>query len=118
MAKNYFNGIKCPKEFVLALNDTLNVVNGKWKLAIVSTLLWEKKRFSEIKTNIGAITPRMLSKELKELEANGVVTRKVFDTTPVVVEYQLTESGRLLSEVIEKMVDWGMTHREAIFSEA
>ena len=61
-------GIGCPMNYVLAVNDTLNVINGKWKLPIIGSLLFEKKRFTEIQKNIGKITPRMLSKELKELE--------------------------------------------------
>lgn len=116
MKKSYFNGIQCPKEYVLALNDTLNVVTGKWKLAIVSTLLFEKKRFSEIQKTIPNITPRMLSKELKELELNGIVSRNVYDTTPVLVEYELTPSGKMLNEVIDKMVEWGIEHREKVIS--
>jgi DNA-binding HxlR family transcriptional regulator len=112
MKTTFYNEIKCPKEYVLAIHDTLNVVSGKWKLAIVSSLLFEKKRFSEIQRNIAAITPRMLSKELKELEINGIISRKVYGTIPVTIEYQLTESGELLSSVVDKMVEWGMQHRE------
>lgn len=112
MKKPYFNGITCPKEYVLALNDALNVVSGKWKMAIVSSLLFEKKRFSDIQRNIGNITPRMLSKELKELEVNGVITRHVYDSTPVAIEYELTSSGKTLHIVLDKMVDWGLAHRK------
>ena len=116
MSKTYFDGTQCPKEFVLALNDTLNVVTGKWKLAIVSALLFERKRFSDIQRMITKITPRMLSKELKELELNGILTRTVYDTTPVLVEYELTPSGKQLSVVIDTMVEWGMQHRESVIS--
>lgn len=106
----------CPINYVLAINDTLNVISGKWKLPIIGTLLYEKKRFTEIQKNIGKITPRMLSKELKELELNGVITRKVYDETPVLVEYELTESAKSLNEVLDKMVDWGLKHRNHLFS--
>ena len=106
----------CPINYVLAINDTMNVISGKLKLPIIGTLLYEKKRFTEIQKNIGKITPRMLSKELKELELNGVITRKVYDATPVLVEYELTESAKRLSEVLDKMVDWGMQHRTSLFS--
>lgn len=106
----------CPINYVLAINDTMNVISGKWKLPIIGTLLYEKKRFTEIQKNIGKITPRMLSKELKELELNGVITRKVYDETPVLVEYELTESAKRLSEVLDKMVDWGLKHRTSLFS--
>lgn len=116
MEKPYFDGIQCPKEYVLALKDTLNVVTGKWKLAIAGALLFEKKRFSEIKRTIPDITPRMLSKELKELELNGIIVRIVHNTTPVLVEYELTHSGKLLNKVIDAMVDWGIQHREQVLA--
>ncbi|MBL0032991.1 MAG: helix-turn-helix transcriptional regulator, partial [Bacteroidetes bacterium] len=59
---------KCSGEFVLAVNDTMNVLNGKWKLPIIGSLLYGKKRFKELEKEIPKITPRMLSKELKDLE--------------------------------------------------
>lgn len=107
----------CPIEYVLAVNDTLNVISGKWKLPIIGSLLFQKKRFGEIQRNIGKITPRMLSKELKELEMNGIVVRTVFDSTPVVVEYALTPSAQQLGEVLDKMVSWGLQHREQVLGE-
>ncbi|MFA9187443.1 helix-turn-helix domain-containing protein [Flavobacterium sp. FBOR7N2.3] len=103
----------CPIQFVLAVNDTLNVISGKWKLPIIGSLLFEKRRFTDIQRNISKITPRMLSKELKDLEMNGIVKRTVYDTTPITVEYELTESGKLLSDVLDKMLEWGIQHREA-----
>lgn len=103
----------CPEQFVLALNDTLNVLTGKWKMPILGSLLFGIKRFTEIQRNIPNITPRMLSKELKELELNGMVKRVVYDATPVLVEYELTESARKLSDVIDSMLMWGLNHRRA-----
>lgn len=104
----------CPVQFVLSINDTLNVISGKWKLPIIGSVLFGKKRFTDIQRNIPKITPRMLSKELKELELNGVMVRIVHDTTPVSIEYDLTESGRSITEVLDKMIEWGLKHREAI----
>src|SRR4051812_17303648 len=83
----------CSEHFALAINDTLNVITGKWKLPIIGSLMFGLKRFTEIQRNITRITPRMLSKELKELELNGMVERKVYDAIPVLVEYELTESA-------------------------
>jgi DNA-binding HxlR family transcriptional regulator len=117
MKKNNLNSIACPKEYVLALNDALNAISGKWKLAIVSTLLRGAKRFSDIRRIIPGVTPRMISKELKELEINGIITRTVYDAMPVLVEYELTPSGRRLSEVIDKMIAWGLMHREVTLAE-
>lgn len=102
----------CDKTFIMALKDALNVVDGKWKLAIICVLLNGKKRFSAIQKAIPDISPRMVSKELKELEINGVIIRKVTDCIPVLIEYELTPSGERLREVITKMVEWGVTHRE------
>ncbi|WP_348813807.1 winged helix-turn-helix transcriptional regulator [Flavobacterium maritimum] len=107
----------CPIQFVLAVNDTLNVINGKWKLPIIGSLLFDKKRFTEIQRNIPKITARMLSKELKDLEMNGMVKRTVYDTIPVTVEYELTDSARNLGEVLDKMLEWGLQHRKAVLSE-
>lgn len=103
---------KCSSTFVLAVNDTLNVVNGKWKLPIMGALLFGKKRFRELEREIPNITPRMLSKELKDLEANGIVKRTVRGTIPVTVEYELTKSGNSFKEVLDVMVQWGLQHRK------
>jgi len=105
----------CSTEFVLAINDTLNVMSGKWKLPIIGTLMYGKKRFKELERLIPKITPRMLSKELKELELNGMIRRTVYDTIPVTVEYELTKSGESLSEVLESMMLWGLEHRKNMF---
>lgn len=101
----------CPLQYVLAVNDTLNVLSGKWKLPILASLFFEKKKFSDIQRNIPKITPRMLSKELKDLEANGMVKRTVYDTTPVSVVYELTPSGKTIRVVLDHMVEWGVKHR-------
>jgi DNA-binding HxlR family transcriptional regulator len=102
---------QCPRHYVLALTDTLNVMNGKWKLPIIASLLHGKIRFKDLLDNIEKITPRMLSKELKELEINGIVERKVYDQAPILIEYALTESGKSITSVIDSMIDWGMMHR-------
>ncbi len=105
---------KCSSTFVLAINDTLNVINGKWKLPIIGTLLYGKKRFRELEREIPKITPRMLSKELRDLEVNGIVKRTVLDTIPVTVEYEVTPSGQSLHKVLEVMVQWGLEHRSSV----
>lgn len=105
---------KCPTSYVLAINDTLNVLSGKWKMSILASLLYGNKRFKDIQSSIDKITPRMLSKELKELEINSVVKRKVYDRKPVLIEYELTESGKTIVKVLDAMVDWGLSHRESV----
>lgn len=104
----------CSGSFVLAINDTMNVINGKWKLPIMGALLFGKKRFKELEREIPKITPRMLSKELRDLEVNGIVTRTVYDTLPVTVEYELTKSGKSFTKVLDVMVEWGLQHRKNV----
>lgn len=103
---------RCSGTYVLAVNDTMNIIQGKWKLPIIGSLLYGKKRFKELERQIPKITPRMLSKELKDLEVNGFISRKVIDTIPVTVEYQLTKSGEDFKRVLDIMVDWGLQHRK------
>ena len=104
----------CTSSLVLALNDTMNVLSGKWKLPIIGSLVAGKKRFKEIERTVPGLTPRMLSKELKELEVNGIITRTVYNTIPVSVEYELTSSGYSLKQVLEVMVEWGTLHRQTM----
>lgn len=106
----------CPGQYVLHINDTMNVISGKWRLAIIASVLFGKKRFTEIQRNIPKITPRMLSKELKELELNGMIVRNVYDSIPVTVEYELSESGKSITEVMDKMIEWGIKHRISVLA--
>lgn len=102
----------CKIAFVMAIKDALNVVSGKWKLAILCTLLRGPRRFNEIERLLHGLSPRMLARELRELEINGVVSRIQTETTPTPVNsYQLTESGQKLEAVIVSMADWGVQHR-------
>ncbi|MEP7229390.1 MAG: helix-turn-helix domain-containing protein [Ginsengibacter sp.] len=97
-----------------ALRDAMDILNGKWKIAIMCSLNEEKKRFKELQRHVGKISGKMLSKELKELEMNELVERIVFNTKPVTVEYELTSYGASLEKVIEELVNWGMKHRKRI----
>lgn len=99
----------------LAIQDTLDVVGGKWKLVLISILRDGKRKFNEL-SKVAGISPRILSKELQELESNGLVSRTVCDTKPVTVEYALTEYSETLSEVIIAMHTWGVAHRKKIIS--
>lgn len=108
----------CPKTYVLAVNEGINVLNGKWKMAIMASLLWGKKRYGELERDIPKISPRMLSKELRDLEANGIVARKVYNTIPVGVEYELTKSGVAFGDVLEVMLEWGLQHRKDAMGKA
>lgn len=98
--------------------DTLELLGGKWKLLILSILRTESPlRFGELERALETITPRMLSKELKELEQNELIERRVYPTMPVTVEYALTEYGRTLEPVLVALSNWGKSHRRRIMNE-
>ena len=99
----------------MAVQDTLEVIHGKWKLPILITLTTHPFRFKELVREIG-ITPRMLSKELQDLEINKLVSRTVLQTRPVSVEYAITEYGLTFQEVLDAMKNWGIAHRRKIIA--
>ena len=99
----------------MAIQDTLDVVGGKWKLVLISVLRSGKKGFNELSRDAG-ISPRILSKELHEMQMNDLVSRTVHDTKPVTVQYELTEYSRTLDGVLSSMEEWGKNHRKKIVS--
>ncbi|UKT64077.1 winged helix-turn-helix transcriptional regulator [Pedobacter mucosus] len=103
----------CP-EGVAGIRDALYVLNGKWKLPLIFTLSSGPMRFKDIQRSIGDITPKILSKELKELELNEFVIRNVYATTPVTITYQLTSYSQSLDKVLIELKDWGIQHRKRI----
>ena len=96
--------LMCPAEI------TLRVIGGKWKPVILWHLSGGTKRFSELKRAIPGVTQRMLSQQLRELEADGVVLRKVYAQVPPKTEYSLTEFGRTLGPILRLMCKWGTEH--------
>lgn len=110
------NGESC-KVYLNAVQDTLDILKGKWKITIISCLSFGKRRFLELQREIGGIGAKMLSKELQDLEMNGLISRTVCDTKPITVEYELSDYGRTLQGIIDEMVDWGKKHREKIQAE-
>ncbi|SEJ55659.1 transcriptional regulator, HxlR family [Dyadobacter sp. SG02] len=97
-----------------AAGDALYVIGGKWRLRIIIALSEGHKRFNEIQRAIDGISARVLSNELKELEINGFVTRKVYTDFPVSIEYELTPYSDTLSPVIDSLINWGEMHRQRI----
>ncbi|WP_262889622.1 winged helix-turn-helix transcriptional regulator [Chryseobacterium sp. JV274] len=92
--------------------DFTNVISGKWRIPIMAAIYNDRLRYTDIQNRIPTITPRMLSKELKELEANGIVVRTVFNTIPVKIEYSLSDSAKELGNIIKQMLEWGVKHRK------
>ena len=103
---------ECRKAW-LTLKDTLDIVGGKWKLVLISILRGGTFKFRGL-VREADISPRILSKELKELEINGLVKRTVLDTRPITVEYQLTEYSESLNTLVAMMYDWGKIHRKRV----
>lgn len=87
---------------------TLSVIGGKWKMVIIYLLAENQPvRFNDLKRQIGAITYKTLSAQLKELEADGLVLRKEYPQVPPKVEYRLTEKAETLLPVLEGLCEWG-----------
>jgi DNA-binding HxlR family transcriptional regulator len=114
--------MECKKEFqidrkkeMMAVHDAMDVLNGKWKIYIISSIChYNKRRFSDILNDVVGISNKMLSKELKELEINNLVERTVLDTHPVTVQYELTKHGKTLKTIIDNLTDWGIEHRKEV----
>lgn len=90
-----------------SIKDVLDIIGGKWAMPIIYNLSKGKLRFKEIERTIEGINTRMLVKELKNLEANGIITRKVFASVPPAVEYTLTLKGEKLLPSIKSLHQWG-----------
>jgi DNA-binding HxlR family transcriptional regulator len=105
---------KITKNMIMYVQDTLYVFGGKWRLPIIIAIKQGNSRFTDIKTFIPKITNRVLSKELKELEANKMVVRTVFDTSPVTVEYKISQYCYTAKAIVDSMAAWGKQHREKI----
>jgi DNA-binding HxlR family transcriptional regulator len=103
------------KKEIMAVHDAMDVLNGKWKISIISSICYyNERRFSDILNDVNGISNKMLSKELKELEVNKLIKRTVLDTQPVTVKYNLTEYGKTLQTIINNLSDWGIEHRKVI----
>lgn len=100
------------KKNLMAIQDSMDVLYGKWRISIISSIcFYDKRRFSDILNDVVGISNKMLSKELKELETNKLITRTVIDTQPITVQYQLTEHGKSLQTIINNLTEWGVKHR-------
>ena len=96
----------CPVEI------TMGLIGDKWKVLIIRDLLTGTKRFGELKKSLNGITQKVLTNNLREMEASGLVNRKVYAEVPPRVEYSLTETGLSLKPILDSMVVWGNSYRE------
>lgn len=101
------------RQKLVAVDDALYAIGGKWKIKIIIALAEGYRRFNEIQRAVG-ISAKMLSRELKELELNGFVERKVFTGMPVVVEYKATAYSDSLKDILSSLSEWGENHREKL----
>jgi DNA-binding HxlR family transcriptional regulator len=90
---------------------TLGVLGGRWKPAILCRLMHGTMRYGELKKSIEGISERMLVAQLRELENDGIISRRVFPEVPPRVEYEMTELGLTMKSVVATMSDWGNMHR-------
>ncbi|MET0637517.1 MAG: helix-turn-helix domain-containing protein [Chitinophagaceae bacterium] len=114
MIRDVLSNPRKQKDELQALQDTIYVIGGKWKLPIINSICNGNKRFREIERSIPGITTRMLSRELKEMEANQLINRTVTPDSPVLVEYTATDYCRSFGDIILEMITWGKSHRKRI----
>ncbi len=100
--------IACPVE------AALEVIGGKWKGILLYHLFDGTKRFNELRKLVPAITQRMLTRQLRELEADGVVARRVYAQVPPKVEYSMTQMGLELEPILRELQQWGVSHFDII----
>ena len=96
----------CPVE------TTLTLISDKWKVLILRDLMNGTLRFGELKKSIGHVTQKVLTAQLRQMEASGLLTRKVYAEVPPRVEYTLTETGYSLKPVLDAMAAWGTQYKE------
>lgn len=93
--------INCPVE------KTIKIIGNKWSILILKHLFEKTMRFNEFQKNIPGISTKMLSQQLKKLEKDGLLSRRVYPQVPPRVEYSLTQKGQTLKDVMDKMKEWG-----------
>jgi len=96
------------------VRDTLDVINGKWKLPIIISIGVGNDRFTDIQEIIPGITPKVLAKELKDLEQHKLVSRIVINDYPVKISYKLQPYADTLTPLIYAMKDWGINHKHVV----
>ncbi len=99
-----------------SVQTTLKVLGGKWKPPILYLLSSGTLRFGELRKAIAGITQKMLAQELREMESDGLINRKIYPVVPPKVEYSLTAYGKSLEPILKNMSEWGQKHKSKIDS--
>lgn len=94
------------------METTLNIISGKWKPAIISALFKSPQRPKDMQEGLPEASKRVLSQQLKELEQDGIIGRKIFEEMPPKVEYFLTDLGKSLLPVVQALNTWGQFYKE------
>jgi DNA-binding HxlR family transcriptional regulator len=102
------------KEMQCPVEGTLRIIGGRWKLLILRELFKETKRFGELHRSLNGITQKMLTQQLRELERDRIIVRKVYPQIPPKVEYSLTQVGQSLKPILDLMHQWGAKHLDRI----
>ncbi len=95
------------KECSSLIQDVLKIFSGKWSFLVLAELIQGKRRFNELRRNLGNVNTKGLTDTLRHLEESGMISRKVFPTVPVTVEYELTEKGEAFHSIFKEMAAWG-----------
>lgn len=103
----------CTKK-IRAIDDTMELLSGKWKISIIARLCGKPMRYSELLKDMKGISGKMLSCELKNLEINGLINRKVSKTKPLTVAYSISDYGISLKNLTDPIAEWGLSHRARI----
>ncbi|WP_068784029.1 winged helix-turn-helix transcriptional regulator [Paenibacillus phocaensis] len=103
------------KKYNISVEATLEVIGGKWKCVILCHLTHGRKRTSELKRLMPDITQKMLTQQLRELEADGVIRRIVYQEVPPRVEYELSDYGESLSGILDALCAWGEQHIRKVY---
>jgi DNA-binding HxlR family transcriptional regulator len=93
------------------IEAALSVIGGRWKILILCQLFEGKRRFNELRRSVAGISQRMLTRQLRELERDGIVGRRVFAESPLRVEYSLTDFGRTLEPALDQLCEWGEAYQ-------
>lgn len=108
---------QCCIDTVGPVRDALDVINGKWKLPIIISISTGNERFTDIQNSVPGISPKVLSKELRDLEEHQLIKRVVIDDYPVRIAYKAQPYANTLTPIIQTLKDWGENHREKLFGQ-
>lgn len=99
-------------EYNCSMELTLDIIGGKWKTVIIWHLGEKTMRFNEIKRKLPKVSQKMLTQQLRALEENGLINRKIYEEIPPKVEYSLTEQGRKLLPILKQLCNWAISYAD------